>query len=268
MGWLGSLVRRRKRRQEALDQIIHAHRKMASKDSGRREVNVDYGVELEPVEGANAPFRTASDGSRSKSEERTGLIPQTSILANKNMPDEIEEDAGHWYTDNEFVRDLPEDVYSVALMTRIHRKRVAFVCGCAWLIGFVGLLLVRPALAPRAHRFPPPTAYVSRHVVQSLKEQLRQGLQLPITVTGSVRMGQFVALALASMSVHEDILNSAVELGSHLLKIFDKQNNPYAANRFHVIVVLLMRLSVGILSLASATVVIITSDELLAIFSG
>jgi hypothetical protein len=81
-------------------------------------------------------------------------------------------------------------------------------------------------------------------------------------------MGQFVALALASMSVHEDILNSTVELGAHLLKIFDKQNNPYAANRLYVILVLLMRLSVGTLSLVSSTVVIITSDELLAIFSG
>ncbi len=123
---------------------------------------MDYGVEMEPVEGAmgaSARFRMASDAgdeqSRSNSEERTGLIPQTSILANKHMPDEIEEDAGHWYTDNEFVRDLPEDVYSVALMTRIHRKRVAVVCGCAWLIGFVGLLLVRTRLSAPAAPRPP-----------------------------------------------------------------------------------------------------------------
>jgi hypothetical protein len=166
MGWLGTLIRRRRRRQEALDQIMHAHRKMGSKDRGRREVNVDYGVEMEPVEGAGvgapARFTMSSEAedaqSRSNSEERTGLIHQTSIFTNKHMPDEIEEDAGHWYTDNEFVRDLPEDVYSAALMTRIHRKRVAFVCGCAWLIAFVGLLLVRPAslqhLAPSVFRRP------------------------------------------------------------------------------------------------------------------
>ncbi len=161
MGWLGTLIRRRQRRQEALDQILRAHR---PKDRGRREVNVDYGVEMEPVEGAavgkKARFRLASDAgdtkSRINSEEKTGLISQTSILANKHMPEPITEEAGHWYPlplderghELEFVRALPEDVYSVALMTRIHRKRVAVVCGCAWLIGFVGLLLVRPASAP------------------------------------------------------------------------------------------------------------------------
>ncbi len=158
MGWLGTFIRRRQRRQETLDQIMRAHRSACSRDRGRREVNVDYGVEMESVEGAPARFRAASEAgdaqSRSNSEERTGLIPQTSILANKRMPEEIEEDAGHWYTDNEFVRDLPEDVYSVALMTRIHRKRAAAVCVCAWLIAFVGLSLVRPASAPRAHRRP------------------------------------------------------------------------------------------------------------------
>ena len=149
MQWLARLLKRRRRREQALDQILQAQKKAIKTN---REVNVDYGVEMEPVGGASplgAPPRctmASEDGnalSRSKSEERRGFLSvQTSILANKYMPEEIEEDAGHWYSDSEFVRELPDDVYSAALMTRVHRKRVALVAVLSFGIAFSGLLLV------------------------------------------------------------------------------------------------------------------------------
>ncbi len=49
---------------------------------------------------------------------------------------------GHRDSDSELVRELPEDAYSVALMSRVHRKRVAFVALLAFMIAFSGLLLV------------------------------------------------------------------------------------------------------------------------------
>jgi hypothetical protein len=104
--------------------------------------------------------------------------------------------------------------------------------------------------------------------VQSISDQIRFGVQLPTAVYISVRLGQLLAFTLATLTVHEDILSSAVELGHHLCDIGQKTENPYAANRIFVVILLLMRLSVGSLSLISATLVIVTSDELLAIFQG
>ena len=147
MQWIVKLLQRRRRRDQALEQIMQAHKQPDRKNG--RGVNVDYGVEMEPVAraGESARWRTATeDGDarpRSKSDGQRGFLTGTSILANKHMPEEIEEDAGHWYSDSELVRELPEDAYSVALMSRVHRKRVAFVALFAFMIAFSGLLLVQ-----------------------------------------------------------------------------------------------------------------------------
>ncbi len=157
MQWLVTLLRRRRRREQALEQILQAQKKAAQKKAAKtnREVNVDHGVEMEPVGGSPARCTTASEDG--ESEERRGFLSmQTSILANKYMPEEIEEDAGHWYSDSEFVRELPDDVYSAALMTRVHRKRVALVAVLSFGIAFSGLLLVEPPPPPPSPPRPAP----------------------------------------------------------------------------------------------------------------
>ena len=146
MQWIVKLLQRRRQRDQALEQIMQAHKQPDRKNG--RAANVDYGVEMEPVRaGESARWRTATeDGDarpRSNSDGRRGFLTGTSILANKHVPEEIEEDAGHWYSDSELVRELPEDAYSVALMSRVHRKRVAFVALFAFMIAFSGLLLVQ-----------------------------------------------------------------------------------------------------------------------------
>jgi hypothetical protein len=102
--------------------------------------------------------------------------------------------------------------------------------------------------------------------VQSILEQLRNGLTFPTSVTMSVRIGQLLAFTLATMSVNEDVLSSTTELAQHMWRIRCPRSNPYAANRFYVIVLLFLRLSVGCLAMIVGTLVIVRSDDLLEIF--
>jgi hypothetical protein len=171
----------------------------------------------------------------------------------RNMdPDyqDIEEEDGKWDVDeesgnDEFVREITSDVYSVAAKTRVHWVEASILAGL--------------------------TAALSASIFFCvLCDMLKRGWSLtkyhwqwPTSVTPMVRFGQVISLLFAVFLLQEDILQSLRDIMGHITS----KRNQYACSSGMVVFWHSMRLVVGILSVLTATLIIVQSEVLLDLFA-
>lgn len=147
-------------------------------------------------------------------------------------------------TQTDIVREVTEDVYSLAAKTDEHwveSSILALACFVLSCLIFVFTLL---------------------NMIKGVA-LTRDNWNFPTNVSNVVRFGQCVSLLFAVGLLQEDILQSAIDILWHL----QSKENQYRGSWGMALFWPTLRLTVGLLAMATATTVIIQADQLIDMFA-